>query len=346
MLDVVAATGGRRLQQETRVRRGRVAGAAPAVFLPASAGHAQLTRRRVDRRPDGGRPLVLVRLVGRIVDGVQRTGAGRRRGGRKRAPRLLAERLGRRVAVGVHRGDGGHGRGRGGGAYAVRAGIADADLDPLVVAAADRRSPTVRRPVHIRRPAAARTVGGTGRGGRGVLERRTAAAVYAQREPLFVEPVAERPAAAHRPESLVDGSRRVNGGFVDAPVEEQHDEHRYVERAERRVHDVPLVVGQLAYPRARLWQRVLLRPSGAVPVQLVSDQHRGRFGGYMGVTPADQWWQAYDEAQYPHDHHQHLCPETGHQARVLHRPGDGQVPVQRYGAQVKDAGRAHPHVHG
>jgi len=331
------------------VRRGRVAGAAPAVFLPASAGHAQLTRRRVDRRPDGGRPLVLVRFVGRIVDGVQWTGAGRRRGGRKRAPRLLAERLGRRVAVGVHRagrGDGGHGRGRRGGAYAVRAGVADADLDPLVVAAADRRSPTVRRTIHVRRPAAGRTVGGTGRGGRGVLERRTAAAVYAQREPLLVEPVAERPAAAHRPESLVDGSRGVNGGFVDAPVEEEHDEHRYVERAQRRVHDVPLVVGQLAYPRARLRQLVLLRPAGAVPVQLVPDQHRGRFGGYVCVAPADQRRQADDEAQHPHDHHQHFGPETSHQARVLHRPGDGEVPVQRYGAQVKNAGRAHPHVHG
>lgn len=348
----------RRGEQQTRVRRGRVARAAPPVFLPAAAaaGHAQLARRRVGHGAHRG-PLVLVRLGRGVVDGVQRARAGRRRGGRERAARLLAERLGRRVTVRVRRrrrcsssssssssGDRGSrvrrcGRGR---AYAVRARVADADLDPLVVAAPHRRPPAARLPVRVRRR---RSVDGRGHGGRGLLERRAAAAVYAQREPLLVEPVAERAAAAHRSEALVDGARRVHGRLVDAPVEEQHDEHRYVERAERRVHHVPLVVGQLAYPRARR-QRLVLRPARLVPVQLVPDQHGGRLRRDVRVPPADQRWQAYHEAQHPHDHHQHLGAETGHQARVLHRSRHRQVPVQRYGAQVQDAGRAHPHVHG
>lgn len=89
----------------------------------------------------------------------------------------MTERLGRRVPVGIHhRGDrgaivrdrggrshGGHGgvrhsgdghrRGRSRRAYAVRARVADADLDPFVITAPDRRSSAVG-PVHVRRSAA------------------------------------------------------------------------------------------------------------------------------------------------------------------------------------------------
>jgi len=74
---VVMIAARRRRQQETRVRRGRVAGAAPAVFLPAATGHAQLTRGRIGHRSDGGGSLVLVSLGRRVMDGVQWTGTGR-----------------------------------------------------------------------------------------------------------------------------------------------------------------------------------------------------------------------------------------------------------------------------
>lgn len=85
------------------MRRSGVASAAPAVLLAvARTGNAQLTRGWIDHCSHGG-PLVLVRFGCRIVDGVQWTRTGGRSRGRERAPRLLAERLGRRIAVGVHR---------------------------------------------------------------------------------------------------------------------------------------------------------------------------------------------------------------------------------------------------
>lgn len=151
---VIAA--GRRRQQETRVCRAGVTRAAPAVFLAATrgrAGNAQLTRGWIDSRPRA-RPLMLVRFGRRrrVVDGIQRAGAGRRRRGRERAPRLLAERLGRRVAAAVRR----VGRADSGGgrhdcrrrAYAIRARVAHADLDPLVIATPNRLAPAAR-PVHV-----------------------------------------------------------------------------------------------------------------------------------------------------------------------------------------------------
>lgn len=52
------------------------------------------------------------------------------------------------------------------------------------------------------------------------------------------------------PKSLIDGTCGPLGGPVDAPVEEQHHEHRDVEGPECRVDDVSGVVCQLAGPRA------------------------------------------------------------------------------------------------
>lgn len=52
-------------------------------------------------------------------------------------------------------------------------------------------------------------------------------------------------------EALIDGAGGSHGRLVDAPVEEEHDEHGYVEGAESRVHHVAGLVSQLAFPRAR-----------------------------------------------------------------------------------------------
>lgn len=103
--------------------------------------------------------------------------------------------------------------------------------------------------------------------------------MYTQRESLLIEPVAERATAAHRPEPLVNRSGGVHGRLVDAPIEEQHDEHRYIERAQRRVHHIPLVVGQFTYPWAgqecgglfivQRWGRWRPRPTGGVAAVVV-----------------------------------------------------------------------------
>lgn len=85
-------------------------------------------------------------------------------------------------------------------------------------------------------------------------------------------------------ESLVDGLGRLDGGSVDAPVEEEHDEHGQEEGAERRVDDVAGIVGQLA------------TPVGAV----LAARQRRRAALGLTVVPADKRWEADQERQRPH----------------------------------------------
>lgn len=52
-----------------------------------------------------------------------------------------------------------------------------------------------------------------------------------------------------RPEALIYGTRRPYRCPINAPVEEEHDEHRDVEASESAVHHISGVVGELAGPR-------------------------------------------------------------------------------------------------
>ena len=49
-------------------------------------------------------------------------------------------------------------------------------------------------------------------------------------------------------ESLVDGLGGLDGGAVDAPVEEEHHQHRNEEATQGRINDVTGVIGQFAGP--------------------------------------------------------------------------------------------------
>jgi hypothetical protein len=49
-------------------------------------------------------------------------------------------------------------------------------------------------------------------------------------------------------ESLIDGFSCLNGRSINAPVEEEHDEHGNEETSEGRVNDVSRIVGQFARP--------------------------------------------------------------------------------------------------
>lgn len=132
-------------------------------------------------------------------------------------------------------------------------------------------------------------------------------------------------------EALIDCLCGLDRGAVDAPIEEEHDEHGQKEAAQRRVDDVARVVGQLARPVAAMGQ------VGAVARLARVD---------LPVVPADQRREADDEAEEPHDGEQHLGPQRRHDGRVRHGPRDGQVPVQADGAQVQNGRGAHPDVDG
>lgn len=141
-----------------------------------------------------------------------------------------------------------------------------------------------------------------------------------QCQPLFVESSVSR--ALGRSESPVDGSRRVYRRSINPPVEKQHYEHRYVERAQSRINDVTGIVNQFAGPRTgRGLQQAFLLP------------------------PADQRRETYRETENPNGGDQYFRPSHGHDTGVGDRPGYGHVPVQRYSAQVQNGGRAHPDVH-
>lgn len=64
--------------------------------------------------------------------------------------------------------------------------------------------------------------------------------------------------------SLIDGARSSHGRSVNAPIEEQHHQHRQIEGAERRVNNVARIVGQLAGQRTRRARLVIrhVRRSG------------------------------------------------------------------------------------
>lgn len=52
-------------------------------------------------------------------------------------------------------------------------------------------------------------------------------------------------------EALVDSSRGSNSGLVDSPVEEEHDQHGYVERTQSRIHHISCFIGEFTLPGAR-----------------------------------------------------------------------------------------------
>lgn len=127
-------------------------------------------------------------------------------------------------------------------------------------------------------------------------------------------------------EALIDGLGGLDGGPINPPVEEEHDQHGDEETAQRRVDDVARVVGQLARPVVA----VLL---GWMPVD-------------FAVVPADQRWETNDETQEPDDGQKNLGPERRHDGGIGNGPGDGQVAIQADGAQIQDGSRAHPDVDG
>ena len=181
-----------------------------------------------------------IRLAARIVH-VQITGVRHRRAG-KRA-RAIGASLVRHTVTADQR------------VQAVGARVTDADLH-LIVAffdAAGRGSSESG----VGRTQTRRVLDTIARAGRGqraraavrvMTNRGAATAMNSQRETRLVETVAHR---FRRPEALVDGPRRLHGRSIDFPVEKQHHEHGYVERAERRVNDVAGVVGHLAHQRTR-----------------------------------------------------------------------------------------------
>ena len=128
-------------------------------------------------------------------------------------------------------------------------------------------------------------------------------------------------------ESLVDGFGGLYRSSIDAPVEEEHDEHGNEETAQGRVDDVARIVGQLAGP-------------------VLAVLHGRRSVGDLTVVPAHQGREADEEAEEPDDGQQDLGPPRGHDRRIGHWASHGQIAVQGDGAQVQNGRRAHPHVDG
>ena len=127
-------------------------------------------------------------------------------------------------------------------------------------------------------------------------------------------------------ESLIDGFSCLNGRSINAPVEEEHDEHGNEETSEGRVNDVSRIVGQFA------------RPIVAVLLWWMSID--------FAVVPADQRWETNDETQEPNDGQKDFRSKWRHNGWIGNGTSDGQVAIETDGAQIQDRRRTHPDVDG
>lgn len=127
----------------------------------------------------------------------------------------------------------------------------------------------------------------------------TSTTVNPQGQSLLVESRAKHFRALCRTKALINGFRSGDGCVVDPPVEKQHDQHWYIERAERAVNDVACVVCQFTDPGTRFHRDEY---SGGVERSVLSERRVVR-GVRPFVFPADQGWETDNEAQDPHGCH-------------------------------------------
>lgn len=138
-----------------------------------------------------------------------------------------------------------------------------------------------------------------------------------QGQPLFVESRAKHFRTLCRAEALINSLCGGDGRVIDPPVEKQHDQHRYIERTKSAINDVAGIVGQLADPRTWFHGD---EDSGGVERSVLSKRHVVR-GMRPFVFPADQGWEADDEAQDPHGCNQQPCSPRRHDLRITDWPG-------------------------
>ena len=110
----------------------------------------------------------------------------------------------------------------------------------------------------------------------------------------------------HLGEAPPDSLRRLGSDPVDPPVEEDHDHHGSEERSDGAVEDIAGVAGQDALGGA-----VGGEDEPTVDLRLRGEEEGGEAGRLLvdSVTaPADERWEADNEADDPNKTYQHFGP--------------------------------------
>ena len=111
--------------------------------------------------------------------------------------------------------------------------------------------------------------------------------------------------ALHLGEASPDGLGRLRGDPVDPPVEEDHDHHGSEEGSNGAVEDIPGVAGQDALGGALGCED---EPAGDLRLRGEADREAGGLPGDSVTAPANERWEADNEADDPNKTYQHFGP--------------------------------------